>query len=44
MLAVSDEVFSNVFRDSIGAIFLENNQIKLLVFNIEKEVVSKWID
>ena len=33
-----------VFQDHIGEILLENNRLKLLVFDEEKEVITQWIN
>ena len=33
-----------VFQDPIREILLENNRLKLLVFDEEKEVITQWIN
>lgn len=42
-LAVSDEVYSQVFSRSIGKLLLENNRLNLLMFNRKKEIIIQWI-
>ncbi len=42
-LAIRQEVFLNLFEEPIGKILLENNRLRLLVFDPEQEVIVKWI-
>jgi XisH protein len=42
-LAVADNVFENVFEDAIGQLLLENEGLKVCVFNPETEEIVKWI-
>ena len=43
-LGIREDTFMEVFQDPIGEIVLENNRLKLLVFNEEKEVITQWIN
>jgi hypothetical protein len=42
-LAVADNVFENVFEDTIGQLLLENEGLKVCIFNPETEEIVKWI-
>ena len=42
-LAVSEEVYLNVFVDALGEIFLESKRIKLVVFDANKETILEWV-
>jgi hypothetical protein len=42
-LAVSETVFVNLFEEPIGKLLLENHRVKLVVFDIEKEAIRRWI-
>jgi XisH protein len=42
-LAVADNVFESVFEDAIGQLLLENEDLKVCVFNPETEEIVKWI-
>jgi hypothetical protein len=42
-LAVADNVFENIFEDVIGQLLLENEGMKICVFNPETEEIVKWI-
>jgi hypothetical protein len=42
-LAISDEVFDNLFVDDVGALALEDYALSIIVFNIQREEISKWI-
>ncbi len=42
-LAVADNVFEAVFEDAIGQLLLENEGLKVCVFNPETEEIVKWI-
>ena len=34
----------DIYHEPIGEILLENNRLKLLVFDEEKEVITQWIN
>ncbi|MBI3912873.1 MAG: XisH family protein [Chloroflexi bacterium] len=42
-LAVRQAVYVSVFEEPIGRILLENQRIRLIVFNPQTEVIAKWI-
>jgi hypothetical protein len=42
-LAVPERTFETVFTIELGQLFLEDNFIRLIVFDDEKEVITKWI-
>ena len=42
-LAVRAAVFSSVFEEPIGQVLLENQRVKLVVFDPQAEVIVKWI-
>ncbi|AFY42030.1 XisH family protein [Nostoc sp. PCC 7107] len=43
-LAIRDTVFNKIFTEEIGKILLEENTIKLIVFDSQAEAITKWID
>jgi len=42
-LAVRTAVFVGVFEEPIGQVLLENQRVKLVVFDPQAEVIVKWI-
>jgi XisH protein len=42
-LAIREGVFHKLFEQEVGQILLENKVLKLLAFNPETEVITKWI-
>lgn len=42
-LAVREAVFASVFEEPIGQVLLENQRVKLVVFDPQAEVIVKWI-
>ena len=42
-LAIREIVFVQIFEEPIGKILLENDRIRLILFNPETEEVVKWI-
>jgi len=42
-LAVSAEIFKSVFTVELGQLFLINHLLRLLVVNMEEEVIIEWI-
>ncbi len=42
-LAVRESVFLNFFQDELGTILLEQQNLKILTFDPDQEVVIKWI-
>lgn len=43
-LAIRDTVFNRIFTEEIGKILLEDNTIKLIVFDSQEEVIIQWIE
>jgi hypothetical protein len=42
-LAIREAIFHKLFEQEVGQILLENKVLKLLTFNPETEVITKWI-
>ena len=42
-LAVADNIFEAIFEDAIGQLLLENENLKICVFNPETEEIIRWI-
>ncbi|NEQ36380.1 MAG: fatty-acid synthase [Okeania sp. SIO3I5] len=42
-LAIHQEAYVDVFEDPIGEVLLENQRLKLLVFDEFEEVILRWI-
>jgi hypothetical protein len=42
-LAIREAVFHKLFEQEVGQILLENKVLRLLTFNPETEVITKWI-
>lgn len=42
-LAVPEKTFIEVFEEPIGAILIEKQRIRLIVFNKEKQEIVRWI-
>ncbi len=43
-LAIIEDIFKEIFSEPIGDLVIKKNQIKLLVFDEEEEVISQWIN
>jgi len=43
-LAIREEVYNDLFIEPIGQLLLNNKQIKLIIFNPDKEELSAWIN
>ena len=43
-LAIRESTFIKLFEQEIGQMLLENQVLKLLVFNPETEEIARWID
>jgi hypothetical protein len=41
-LAVRDVVYESFFEEPIGQILIEDEKLKLIVFDAEQEVISQW--
>jgi hypothetical protein len=42
-LAVRNTTYASIFQIPIGELLLRNSRLRLLVFDVEQEVVEKWI-
>jgi len=42
-LAVTTKTYESIFTDELGQLLLNNQIIRLLVFDAEKEVITQWI-
>ena len=42
-LAIREEVYNDLFSEPIGQLLLNNQQIKLIVFNFLRQELVKWI-
>lgn len=42
-LAVHEEAFQDIFEEPIGKLLLNNNRLKLIVFDRKQEVILKWM-
>jgi hypothetical protein len=42
-LAIRNETYSELFEEPIGRILLENQRLRLLVFDPDREVLLRWI-
>jgi hypothetical protein len=43
-LAIRDEVYDDLFTEPIGQLLLNKKQIKLIVFNSDRQKLSQWIN
>jgi hypothetical protein len=41
-LAVRDVVFRSLFEEPIGQLLIEDENLKIIVFNLEEEVIVQW--
>jgi len=41
-LAINQKTFRNVFQKDVGPLVVEDYDIALIVFNIQKEVIVEW--
>jgi XisH protein len=42
-LAIRDDVYLDIFSEPIGRIFIENHQLKIIVFDPTTEEIVRWI-
>jgi hypothetical protein len=42
-LAVPNEIFSNLFEEPIGKLLLDNERLRLIIFDPVEEVILQWI-
>jgi len=43
-LAIREATYADVFQEPVGEILLENQRVRLIIFDPQKEVIIKWID
>ncbi len=43
-LAISEKVYEEKFQSPLAQLIIEENQVNLLVFSVDQEVVSIWIN
>ncbi|NEO63102.1 MAG: fatty-acid synthase [Moorea sp. SIO4G2] len=43
-LAIREVIFNRLFTEEIGQILLEDNTLKIIVFDPKEEVIIKWIN
>jgi hypothetical protein len=41
-LAIRDIVYTSFFEEPIGQILIEDENLKLIIFNVEQEVITQW--
>lgn len=41
-LAIRDVVFQSLFEEPIGQILIEDENLRIIVFNLEEEVIVQW--
>ena len=41
-LAVSEVVFVSLFEEPIGRLLLDNQRVRLVVFNPQREMIRQW--
>jgi len=42
-LAVHEETCQDIFEEPIGKLLLDNNRLKLIVFDRKEEVILRWM-
>jgi hypothetical protein len=42
-LAIDEEVYNNLFEESIGELLLESRRIQLIVFDPQTEMIRQWV-
>jgi hypothetical protein len=42
-LAINEQTFVNLFEEPIGQLLLANHRVRLLVFDLQTEVIRQWI-
>jgi hypothetical protein len=42
-LAIDEEVYNNLFDESIGELLLEDRRVRLIVFDPHTEMIRQWI-
>jgi hypothetical protein len=42
-IAVPTKILTSVFEEGLGVLFLENQMLRLIVFEPQQEVITRWI-
>ena len=42
-LGVHEEIYNDIFDEPLGQLLIEDYQLKLMVFDLQEEVILKWI-
>ena len=42
-LAITQDVFEDIFQQPIGQILLNNQRFRLIIFHAKQEVICQWI-
>lgn len=42
-LAITEKTYEKIFQSEVGQLFLEDNFVRLIVFDDETEVITQWI-
>lgn len=42
-LAITNKAFTEIFQEPLGNILLQNNRVRLIVFEAQKEEILQWI-
>ncbi|MEB3282118.1 MAG: XisH family protein [Lyngbya sp.] len=42
-LAITEDIFEDIFKQPIGEVLLRNKRLKLMVFDEKQEVICQWI-
>ncbi|MBC8183816.1 XisH family protein [candidate division KSB1 bacterium] len=42
-LSVHEEIYTDIFDEPLGQILIEDYQLRLMIFDLNEEVVLKWI-
>jgi hypothetical protein len=43
-LAIRESTYADIFEEPIGEILLENQRVRLIIFDQRREVIVKWIE
>lgn len=42
-LAITQDIFDDIFQQPIGEVLLKNRRLNLLIFDEKQEVINQWI-
>jgi hypothetical protein len=42
-LAVHEDIYNDIFDEPVGQLLIEDYQLKLMVFDLQEEVILKWV-